>query len=636
MVFKNFKKQWQFVDTYTRFLAFITLLVSLLITCVVYMALETIQKEAILEDLIFAKDLMHLCLSNIVLSSSDHVGQQNHLSDAIENLYLTIANLKYIILSKGFDTFMLNYPQVVLSPIDSIVEDYCNIRKCADTCYGSQMIVNYRYTSDQQIIHHMIVPVVIDDYQVIYLQLGIMHGISILWASYSIKYISIAIFTSIWLISSCTIFFNFTCIREAISPLNRALNSIASGDFRARLRTRTYGPLHDVMLIFNEMAEKLEYYEKKNIEQLILEKSKLETLVSIMADGAILLDKELRIVFINQSALTAFKFLRSCVTGRHLLNYLPYDISNRLMPLLNYLIESYPSYRPTLDPASFKIRLDKDSSRTFQLVITTVLDPENEVLTGIGIIIQDITNQVGLDEAKAQFISNVSHELRTPLFNIRSFLETLSEYRDSLTEKQQIEFLDIANQETYRLTCLVNDVLDLSRLESDFIDPLDLIEFQEIVITVVQTYQLRANNKYVRLGFMIGSYVYSARGYINLLVQVVSNLVGNSLKFTFIDERINLRVYAVNSYGSDDNNIFCKIRVEVIDEGTGIGEFDQSRIFDRFVRLENNVHTLEGTGLGLSIVKNIINKHKSKICLYSELSVGSSFWFDLPLLEKKH
>nr|YP_009313232.1 Drug sensory protein A [Dichotomaria marginata]SCW21486.1 Drug sensory protein A [Dichotomaria marginata] len=375
---------------------------------------------------------------------------------------------------------------------------------------------------------------------------------------------------------------------------------------------------------------------QKYIEDLLLEKSRLETIISMIADGAILLDRKLNIIFINQSALISFKFLKSSVLGTPFSKYLPENIRNQLIPILNQMIQHSSYDKLNLSTRSLRLKLTSDSIKTFQLMISSVFDSEHHNLTAIGIIIQDITSQIGLDEAKAQFISNVSHELRTPLFNIRSFLETLSEYRNSLTEEQKIDFLEIANQETYRLTCLVNDVLDLSRLESDFLDACELIEFHEIIPPVVQTYQLRASNQCVELLVQISSKIGTINGYTNLLIQVLSNLIGNSLKFTSVDGRILIKVYSLHLDDHYQKNKLSKIRVEIIDEGTGIKIADQKRIFDRFVRLENNVHTLEGTGLGLSIVKNIVDKHKSNIYLYSELGIGSSFWFDLSLLEKKN
>jgi two-component system sensor histidine kinase NblS len=119
-----------------------------------------------------------------------------------------------------------------------------------------------------------------------------------------------------------------------------------------------------------------------------------------------------------------------------------------------------------------------------------------------------------------------------------------------------------------------------------------------------------------------------------LLLQVLTNLVGNGLKFTNSQGKVTIRAYQLHSNPELTEQI-SQVRIEVIDTGIGIAPEDQEAIFDRFFRVENRVHTLEGTGLGLSIVKNIIEKHNSKIHLKSEVGAGTTFWFDLLVAEKK-
>lgn len=124
-------------------------------------------------------------------------------------------------------------------------------------------------------------------------------------------------------------------------------------------------------------------------------------------------------------------------------------------------------------------------------------------------------------------------------------------------------------------------------------------------------------------------------GHYDLLLQVLANLVGNSLKFTPAGGKVTIRAYPVES----DTVISThprQVRVEVIDTGIGISPEDKEAIFERFFRVENRVHTLEGTGLGLSIVRNIIEKHNSQVHLKSEVGAGTTFWFDLPVYEHSH
>jgi two-component system sensor histidine kinase NblS len=120
------------------------------------------------------------------------------------------------------------------------------------------------------------------------------------------------------------------------------------------------------------------------------------------------------------------------------------------------------------------------------------------------------------------------------------------------------------------------------------------------------------------------------------LLQVLGNLVGNALKFTSSGGKVTIKAYNCQEPSpSNPHHLINRVRLEVSDTGTGISPEDQKRIFDRFFRIENKVHTLEGTGLGLSIVRNIVEKHHSCVHVESELGVGTTFWFDLSIFQDK-
>nr|ARX95953.1 hypothetical protein [Thorea hispida] len=417
-----------------------------------------------------------------------------------------------------------------------------------------------------------------------------------------------------------------------IQHLTIAFDYVASGNFHISVKLPLLGKLGDLILSFNNMVQKLKTLERKNQEHLIAEQSKLETFVSILTEAAILLDENLRIVFFNQAAIKTFKYFNNCIIGVPIFDYLPYDLNNKLIHILNKMVnESSSNSIRVYTQKTFTI-FDRKIEKTLRFKLTTILDRHRKILIGIAIIVQDITYEVKNSEAgRAQFIGHVSHELRTPLFNIQSFLETLLEYNHILTNKQKIEFLTIANRETTRLSYLVNDILDLSRLESDSQYPTDYVDLETVVRSVIQASQIVAFNQKIQLIFQRELKAFITKGSYNLLVQVLSNLISNAIKFTPIDGRVVLKVYLItgNSISNRLVNKYNKVRIEIIDEGTGIGEFDQSRIFDRFFRVDNEVRSLDGTGLGLSIVKKIIERHSSHIYLYSELDIGSSFWFDL-------
>jgi two-component system, OmpR family, sensor histidine kinase NblS len=217
---------------------------------------------------------------------------------------------------------------------------------------------------------------------------------------------------------------------------------------------------------------------------------------------------------------------------------------------------------------------------------------------------------------------------------------------DLLSPAEQKEFLSIANAETDRLSRLVTDVLDLSRLESDRVWQLEPMELSPAIEQTLRTYRLNAEEKGVDLIFAGDQLLPRVRGNWDLLLQVFDNLVGNGLKFTPRGGQLLLRAYpwpdhcVLDPGTSPGDHPSCaltsplpRLRVEIADTGCGISEADQARIFERFFRVENAVHTEAGTGLGLSIVRGILEKHGSQARMASEPGVGTTFWFDLPLEE---
>jgi len=276
-----------------------------------------------------------------------------------------------------------------------------------------------------------------------------------------------------------------------------------------------------------------------------------------------------------------------------------------------------------------------EPARTLRLVLQAVRDGSGESLKGIAVTVQDLTREVELNAAQSRFISNVSHELRTPLFNIKSYVETLHDMWEDLNDEQRQEFLFTANSETDRLTRLVNDVLDLSRLESDRVWSFEPMELDTAIEQTLRSYRLNAQDKGVALELDLAVGLPRVRGNYDMMLQVFDNLVGNALKFTAPGGMVHLRAYpwpdTCPVVQGDNSSPLPRIRVEIADSGSGIGEDDCRQVFERFFRVENAVHTEAGTGLGLSIVRGILDKHGTQAKIVSELGTGTTFWFELPL-----
>nr|YP_010986051.1 dihydrofolate reductase [Polyopes affinis]WOL36969.1 dihydrofolate reductase [Polyopes affinis] len=631
-----FSRWWSDINFKTRLMASTTLIVSLIMSSLTFWALTIVQEDSITTDLRFCKDLGILFASNVLeLVESNN---QQQLASVVEKIYLSTSSLRYILFFQVDGSLFFGLP-VYNSKVRSLLQLHQNLfqLETQDFLFDTPLVRHSTIFKDN--ITDIIIPLTKNGKNLGSLDLGINSNLALSSSSKLISNISITIFVSIWFIVLIGAIFNTFARTEPTKELLFGIKNIASGNFNQRVNLPLDGELRDLIISFNAMAERLESYEKTTIDKLTLEKNKLEAVVSIIADGTMLVDTELRLIFANQVAIKAFNWTNIDIIGQSIIGYFPLHVSEALLPVLNDLVKSN-----CLDNSQYKtqelcIDFDYNSEKIFRFLLTTVLEQNSNTLIGVAIIIQDISREIKLNEAKTQFISNVSHELRTPLCNIGSFIETVIDYNNSLSDQQKKQFLTIANNETRRLSSLVNDILDLSRLESDNYK-LTSVDLYKVLHSIISTSKLMAMNKHIDLILELDSRVSCVLAHESSLLQVIANLVSNAIKFTGIYGKIVLRVYYIASRlpnasivdlnEKDRNQQGAElIRIEIIDEGVGINKRDQKHVFERFVRIENNIHTLEGTGLGLSIVQNILAKYNTQIMIQSQLFVGTSLWFDL-------
>ncbi len=628
---------WSEFALQTKLMAVGTLAVSLLMSGLTFWAVNTIQQDARFNDTRFGRDLGLLLATNTapMLAENDLTS----IAQFSSRFYNSTSSVRYLLYADGDGDIFFGIPYS-----EAAVENSLTIKR------RIQLPENYNTNSEIPFIKQhltpngeitdVFIPLIYEGKYLGVLALGINPNATVVASSNLTRDVTIAVFVSIWAMVILGAVFNALTITRPIKELVVGVKNIAAGNFKQRVDLPLGGELGELIYSFNEMAEKLERYEEQNIEELTAEKAKLETLVSTIADGAVLLDPELNTILVNPAARKMFAWIDEDVMGKNVLHHLPPALTVKLTRPLYQISkgettgeESSSDHEHNYSSPEYRITLNEPNQRIFRVFVNRVLDQSKEIIKGIGLTVQDITREVELNEAKGQFISNVSHELRTPLFNIKSFIETLCEYGDDLTETEKKEFLETANKETDRLARLVNDVLDLSRLESAKIYELNPVEIIQPIEQTLRNYQLNARDKGITLEQEIEEDLPPVLGHYDLLLQLLTNLVGNSLKFTESGGKVLVRAYQVE-YKNRLTQV-NKIRIEISDTGIGIDQEDQQAIFDRFFRVENRVHTLEGTGLGLSIVKNIIEKHFSQINLISEVGVGTTFWFDLDIYQEE-
>jgi two-component system, OmpR family, sensor histidine kinase NblS len=608
---------WAEFNIQTRLMAAATLMVSLIMSALTFWAVNSIQLDARLQDSRFGQDLGLLLAANVapLVAEEKYV----EVAEFSQKFYGRTASIRYMLYADQDGSIYYGIPFSESQVKSSLtLKRRIRLPETYNPQSGAVMVRQHR-TPDGEVAD-IFVPLIQDNRYLGVMALGINPNPTVVTSSSLTRDVTIAVFIAIWVMVILGAVFNALTITRPIKELVVGVKNIASGNFKQRVDLPFGGELGELITNFNNMAERLESYDEQNIEELTSEKAKLETLVSTIVDGAMLLDTDMHVILANPTCRRLFSWEGQDILGKNVLHLLPESICAEITRPL------YQAAHGEAAVGEFRISIKEPSPRTVRIVLASVLDSSREKPKGVAITVQDITREVELNEAKSQFISNVSHELRTPLFNIKSFIETLHEYGDSLSEEDRLEFLDTANRETDRLTRLVNDVLDLSRLESGKQYRFEMVDLAQPVEQTLRTYQLNAKDKGIQLLQDIEADLPAIWGNYDLLLQVLMNLVGNALKFTPEGGQICLRAYQAQIEADGEKPA---IRVEISDTGIGIAPEDQAAVFDRFFRVENRVHTLEGTGLGLSIVRNIMDKHHSKIHLDSEVGVGTTFWFDL-------
>ena len=634
-IYNTPKRWWTEFSLQTKLMALITLLVSLLMSAVTFWAVNDIQTDARLNDTRFGKDLGLLLAANVApLVAKNDLQEVTRLS---KEFYDSSSSIRYILYADPDGEIFYGIP-FNSNEVKNSLSIRRRIQLPEDPMMRPDRPLVRQHVTPQGEVTDIFVNLQHDGKALGIIAIGINPNPTAVASSSLTLDVTTAVFVSIWAMVILGAASNSVTITRPLRELVAGVQNIASGNFKQRIDLPFGGELGELIRSFNEMAQRLKKYEEQNIEELTAEKAKLETLVSTIADGALLLDSDMRIVLANPAAIKIMGWDqdldKNTWQGKSILNILPERLSADLGRSLMQIATG------DREGGEFRIMAsgekgDSVLAHAFRIWITSVLSSSNAI-KGIAITIQDITREVELNAAQSRFISNVSHELRTPLFNIKSFIETLHEYGDELSDDQKKEFLGTANNETDRLTRLVNDVLDLSRLESGRQYHFTAIDLSETIEQTVRTYKLNASSKGVELLHEISPNLERIWGNYDLILQVLYNLVGNALKFTETGGKVTVRIYPwQDQTTTQPHRIVNYVRVEVEDTGYGIPAEDCDRIFDRFYRVEDKVHTLEGTGLGLSIVRNIIEKHHSEIHIKSEVGVGSTFWFDLSVYQDR-
>lgn len=434
----------------------------------------------------------------------------------------------------------------------------------------------------------------------------------------------IFIFIVAWMLSCLAVIINTILLTRQITLLSDGVNKISTGEFGYTFNTNDlWGDIKELFEQFNGMSSRLRKYEEQNIEKLTSERNKLETVLLSIANGVIVCNNYDRVVLYNNAALRVLNLSEKAIRNSKIQEYC--DTNGELCFQEGISkFKDLPLEEIENQPPEFQTIID---DKTFKATISPMFNL-NQEYQGYIIVLHDVTKEAQIDMMKNNFISNVSHELRTPVTVLRSYIDTLYNHGDEFDINTQKEFIGVINQEIIRMNNLVNNILDFSRLEAPNVN---LKKYYTSIVSIIETtvasMKVLADERNITFSIIIEPEL--PKTYMNSenIERALKNIISNAIKYSKDNGKIKIRA-EVDKTGKN-------IEVTVEDNGIGISQEHLNHVFDRFYRIENEIHTIKGTGLGLHLVKIAIEKHHNgQVFVSSVPSEGSTFGFRLPIIEE--
>jgi two-component system, NtrC family, sensor histidine kinase KinB len=404
---------------------------------------------------------------------------------------------------------------------------------------------------------------------------------------------------------------------EPAERLTETVRNIGRGRLDLKIDVLTNDEFGELSREFNKMTERLRKFEELNIEKILEEKQKSETLVQNISDAIIVCDKQNRVILINDAARKLFNVKKENVEGL--------DFSEIILDEKIKNIFQHPKSTPYSQQPYLLLKTDGRDVYVRPKVSEIPL-PGGETLGNV-LILQDVTQFRDLDRMKSEFMATVSHEFRTPLTSINMSVDILNQEIVGKLNKEQKDLIQSTKQDAERLTKLVRELLELSKLESGkFQIRHELISVNEIISDTVKPILLPFKEKSVELKMNLSEKLPKIMADHQQLGWVISNLVNNALRYSYKDGLVRI------STELSGNNIVVK----VIDNGKGISKENIGKIFDKFVQVKESMETTPGSvGLGLAIAKEIVEAYGGNISVESEINSGSIFTFTIPVESEK-
>ena len=423
------------------------------------------------------------------------------------------------------------------------------------------------------------------------------------------------VFSVAWIVFAFVILINTYLITRELRILHNGVQKISTGEFGYTIKDKDVSAeVKELFNAFNQMSNRLHIYEEQNIEQLTLERNKLEAVLMSIANGVVVCDNNDNVVLINNHAHKLLELDDEQILNIKIQDYVDTEgnfcFKDKIEEFKDTPLEVMEN-----KPLEFNIQVDKR-------VIKSIISPmftRNKDYVGYIIVLIDMTKEAEMDAMRSTFISNVSHELRTPVTVLRSYIDTLYNYGNEFDYDTQKEFIGTINQEIIRLQGMVNDILDFSRMEANAQMEKSLNSVYEVVDTCVSQVQALTKERNLKITVTkddgIPEFLFNYDG----IERALTNLLSNAIKYSPDNGEININCY------KEQTNAIIKIK----DNGIGIESKYLNRIFNKFEQIGEPQQN--STGLGLAITKELINIHNGEISVKSEPNKGTIFIVRIPL-----
>lgn len=395
--------------------------------------------------------------------------------------------------------------------------------------------------------------------------------------------------------------------------LTELTEQVAAGKYDVRIEVESRDEVGRLAEKFNVMVNKLRSYHELNLRRIVGEQKKAETILNAIDDGVLVVGADGRVSSLNPTAARALGTHRRAAENAPLADVVS---DERLRALVEQTLATGAA-PPAGDADNFIAVAGPGESQLYYEYTLTPISAAGDERFGVVVLLRNVTKLKELDRLKTEFVMTASHELRTPLTSIAMSIGLLCERAEKLDPPDR-ELLEVAHEELARLRTLVEELLNLSKIESGRLE----MEWAEVAVeTVLQTavapFRAQAQEQSLELTCQVDPDIPPLRADPNKLTWVITNLIGNALR------------YARRQVEVSGEKAGRWINLYVKDDGKGIPHEYQHQIFDKFVQVEGQ-KTPGGAGLGLAIAKEIVRAHGGNIWVESEPDKGSLFIVALP------